>query len=481
MKKKILYILCLCLFFADLYYSFSQHYREPIDGDVPESVLPYDGVKKVFADPFGVKTIQTGEEHMGVNRFFSHYFLYKWFRSVPFAYQKITYPLKSVYLTSATAKIIIQFTLILLIATLVCGGFYYKKLEFVFSCVFASALCQTCGATRSMGLIDPSITYTFFYALPLIFLCLYMLPFIYKEYFHKNLIKNNLIQILYSVFFLFLVAFGGAINSSVALVLIITILIKYFYDYFSQSNDDKTLKSALRNIPKHYYAFLLPLGVFALYSVFLGSYNPAWKDLLTLKERYMLLPKGFLNMFVCGKGGFGILFLCCVINVIILKFRYKTQSKNIIQLFYWICLFSLIYIILLPFGGYRPYRPLIIRYDTIITTSFLLIFYLIFSSLFIYKRLKEERKSVAYSCFIAIIITFFTLIDTPNFDRNKNEKALVKYIQQSNEDEILLPFPATVFSWDVPDSPDYCKAASQLMQLWNITDKEKVFYYKPEE
>ena len=73
---------------GDLAYSFYQHSQYPMEGDMEESVLPRDYLIPLYQDPFGVKMLANGEPHAAPNRFFSHYLLYKTYRTVPFALQK---------------------------------------------------------------------------------------------------------------------------------------------------------------------------------------------------------------------------------------------------------------------------------------------------------------------------------------------------------------------------------------------------------
>lgn len=118
-----------------------------------------------------------------------------------------------------------------------------------------------------------------------------------------------------------------------------------------------------------------------------------WSDGITLGERYAMLPKGFMNMFVSGNGGFGLLFVLTTANYPIIRHISDIEGKPMLSLFHWILLFSAIYIILLPFGGYRPYRPLIIRYDSALPVSCLFIFYYVHSSVFLLK--KTQCRSLA--------------------------------------------------------------------------------------
>ena len=486
---RILYVLCICFFLTDICYSFVQHYNEPLDGDMGESVLPLDYIKPLYQDPTGIKMLLSGEPHAAPNRFFSHYAMYATYRTLPFFLQHFADPIHSLYYTNAICKTVMQLLLVLLLSCIVCGGFQFAKTKYVLSCLFFSALMQTCGFTRSMGLIDPSITYSFFYALPLIFLLFYLLPFILREFFNKEMFRNKTTGIVYGFVFLVLACFSGAINSAMALVVILTLLIRYFYNAFRY--DSPSVVKALHNMPSHYYRFLLPLGLLSLYSLFIGSYNTMWVASLSIAERYALLPQGILQMFIADEGdvsilfvkGFGILFALCLINCLMASFFSDGKGKQLRSMFIYFLCFSAIYIALLPFGGYRPYRPYIIRYDSVLPVSCLFILYHVYSSLAILEH-KPNRVYVrnVFAVWTMAWLTLFFRMDTPCTYRNDMEMAAIREIQSSPSDTIQLKtHPTSIISWDIPGTEAQSETAAKLLKLWNVTEDEKRFYFPKEE
>ncbi len=159
-----------------------------------------------------------------------------------------------------------------------------------------------------------------------------------------------------------------------------------------------------------------------------------WSDGITLGERYAMLPKGFMNMFVSGNGGFGLLFVLTIANCLIIRHISDIEGKPMLSLFHWILLFSAIYIILLPFGGYRPYRPLIIRYDSALPVSCLFIFYYVPSSVFLLKKsFKRAKIGLPYHIWTFSVIIFFFLYDTPRTYRNDMEIAAMEEIAMSEK------------------------------------------------
>jgi len=477
--KRLLYIFCILAILGDTLYSYVQHYNEPLDGDMGESVLPLDYMQPLYHDPFGVKMLIGGEPHAAPNRYFSHRLMYVTYRTLPFALQKFTDPIHSLYHSNAICKTLMQLSFVLLLSAILCGGFRFRKLEFSATCLFFCAMMQTCGFSHSIGLITQSITYSFFYTLPLIFLILYLLPFIFKEFYGKTLIRNRIVETLYCLLFLLLSCFSGAINPAIALVAVLTLLIRYFHDYRAANG---SLTHALRKMPRHYLRFLLPLGLLSLYALFLGTFNTMWGDGLPLSERYTLLPKGFLNMFVSGNGGFGLLFALTTINCLLIRFQTKGDGKLMISLFHWILVFSTIYIILLPLGGYRPYRPYIIRFDTALPVSCLFIFYYVYSSVYLLKQ-SFQSPGIRMACGIWTLtaVVFFFLYDTPRPYRNDPEMAAMREIQASPLDTVpLTGRPTGIVSWRAPSTPEESETAGRLLHFWKVTGREKRFYFPQE-
>lgn len=478
--KRIVLIIAALLILGDLAYSFYQHYQYPLDGDMQETILPLDFMQPLYHDPFGIQMIIHHEPHAAPNRFFSHYLMYKTYRTIPFALQKMVDPVRSIYLTNAFSKILMQIALLLLLCALVCGGFRFKEPKFWIAMLLFTPLFQTNGATRSIGLIDPSITYSFFYALPLIFLVCCLLPFIYQEFFNKTFISNPVIRFFYYVIFLLLTCFSGAINTAITLVLIFTFLLRYSVNYFHDRTNDRSLFSFIKSIPKHYWLYLLPLGLLSLYSLWLGTFNTMWDTVeLSLLERYKLLPKGFLMMFT--NTGFVVFFILSVFNFVIISHFHSKNGKNVIQMFVWINVFALIYILLLPFGGYRPYRPYIIRYDVMIAVSFLYILFLVYSTLFLIENISQVKRRMVYLFGCLFFMLFFSMMDKPLKWDNDQEIAAIRQIQEATETPVVFTYPVTVVSWVPAYSVEESENASKLLYIWKITDTPKSFYCLKEE
>jgi len=107
---------------------------------------------------------------------------------------------------------------------------------------------------------------------------------------------------------------------------------------------------------------------------------------MPLWDLYLRLPIGIYYLLT-QKLGFPILLLILAINSLIIRYKINTpEGKTILKLFKWIGLFALIYILFLPFGGYRDYRPNILRYDTILPITISLVFIFAKTTIFILRH-----------------------------------------------------------------------------------------------
>jgi hypothetical protein len=237
-----------------------------------------------------------------------------------------------------------------------------------------------------------------------------------------------------------------------------------------------------KSIPKHYWLYLLPLGLLSLYALWLGTFNTMWSgEIPTLAERYRLLPKGFFEMF--KENAFKVLFALSILNFVIIRLKFPQKGHAAIQIFLWMNVFALLYMALLPLGGYRSYRPFIIRYDVIIAVNFLYIFFLVYSTLFLMKNLSEQKIRTPYLIGCLIFMVYFTAIDKPLPWGWGNEKeiAAIREIQAATETPVVLSEPASVVSWMPAYSVEESRNASEMLYIWHITDTPKPFYCQKEE
>jgi hypothetical protein len=476
--KKIFASLLIVLLLADIGYSFLQHYHSPFDGDMAAGIVPSDDVKQILDSPLGLKIFKENITYPNPNRFFCHWSFYTYFNKAPLLLQNFTSPINSAYLSSAIAKIAIQVIITFLISLFIANSIY--RLDFILAAILITPLFQTNGYRSYMGIIDQSVTYTFFYALPIILLLIYFAPLILK---HSDGIELKRFKYLkYMWIPLALVSsLSGPLNPGISLVVgLILFVSKISLNVNKSDITDRfsKFKFAIQNIPKDYFFYLIPLCTFSLYSLYLGRYNSI--DLTTkmpLTALYAKLPDGIYYLFT-SKLGFPILFLTLTINSLIIQYRLKSpEGKKILNTFKWIGIFASIYIFLLPLGGYRDYRPNTLRYDTIMPITLSLMYIFGRTTLFILHNLSNRQK-YWYVPLIIVVLFVFTNSDHPEFDKNNCEKNAILQLVHSKEPIVKIDDSCTVLSWDIIENPQESQIQSKLLKLWRIIDDDKLYFQK---
>jgi len=477
-KKRIIYLFLFLLLIADISYSFVQHLSMPLDGDMAGGLVPLKDGQKIFNDPLGFSTLTKGFAFPNPNRFFAHRIFYDYFKNVPILLQSITNPIESIYLSSAIAKTAIQILLILLITCYITASRNIFSGKFILVAALITPLFQTNGYQTYMGIIDPSITYTFFYALPFAFLMIFYLPFFNTSYYKFKFRKNKFLLFLLFIFCIVL-SFNGPILTGIILIVSLLYLTREWINNFTKNQNLKVKQRILvtfHNIPKTHLFFFILISILSLYSLYLGSNDPSFpKEIIPLTERYVRVISG-LYYLLTQKIGLPLLLLTIVLNIILLKKYFKTpESTKFLNFVNWIGVFAILYIILLPLGGYRNYRPNILRYDTIIPITIALIFIYGKSSSYLIQHLNANVKKF-YIIFIIIISAIYTFADQADFNKNKCEKDSLITIAHSKDKIVVLKNNCNVISWRKITDPKESELNGELLKLWRVTKDKKLYY-----
>lgn len=480
MNRKILLFGLLLFLVADLGYSFLQHYNQPFDGDMAGGIVPAQDVKAVLSDPFGINVLKEDIKTSNPNRFFCHWPFYAYFNHVPFLFHSFLSPISSAYFACAVSKTLMQAIIILLLALAISGKTNLFKFEFIAAAVLVTPLFQTNGYRAYMGIIDPATTYAFFYALPTIFLMLYFAPLFLKHFYNKELRWFTYVKVLWIPLAL-VSSLSGALNPGISLVVSLLLVINIMIFHLKRAQDTRffgKIAYAFKAIPRDYYFYLTPISVFSLYSLFLGQHNAVDTAYpMSTWELYTRLPAGIYYAFT-QKLGFPMIFLILAINTIIINCKFKNEEgRKIIRSFKWIGLFALVYIILLPLGGYRSYRPNVLRYDTLIPVTLCLMFIFAKTVLFIIKNMAAKQR-MFYVPIIMLVLAAFTLSDEPGFGLTTCEREAIKQIAQSPEPIVKVTYRCYVASWRVLEHPEDSRIQVQLFKRWGIVNEDKLFYQR---
>lgn len=467
-------VLSILLLLADWTYSFLQYYATPLDGDMSKGIVLTEGVSTLFKDPFGISVLINNATYPNPNRFFAHQFFYEYFNHVPLWLQYFVSPIDSVYLSIALAKISIHITLLILLAFYLTGKFKIFNIKFLIAVMLLSPLFQTNGYKTYMAIIDPSTTYTFFYALPITLLLLFYLPFYLDAFYKTDLIKKLQIKVLL-VFLAIYIPFSGVLNTGIVLIITTLFVINSYFRTDKQKSIKNRLIQAFSSIPTPNIFLFTLISALSIYSIFIGLNNSIFINENTpIITRYSRIPMG-LFYILTGKIGFFILLLMIGTNIFLIRYSSSAEDKNTIRFLGWMAIFFLFYILLLPLGGYKSYRPYIIRYDTFMPVTIGLLFIYAKTTGMLLGYLNGKRRNI----YIAVVILFsfvFINADKPEFDKNQCERKALKTIASSNKKVVLIPNDCTVMSWRKIIHPEDSKINGQLLKKWNITKDVKQYF-----
>ncbi|MCC7025551.1 MAG: hypothetical protein IT265_01255 [Saprospiraceae bacterium] len=475
---KGLHISLLILFIIDIVFSFYQYYYIPLDGDLSAIIAPSPQFQKMMHDPFGMHALINHEMYMGSNRFFAHWTMKLYFESIPILFQHFTDPITSIYLSCAFAKIITHLLLVIL-------AWYYclekpiiKSLHFILFTLIISSFFQTYGFHNTMAIIDTSITYHFFYAWPMCLLMVFYLPFIIRFYHNKHF-QFSPIQQIFSYLLALIMAFNGPLLP--AIVTIISFIIAMSIICACLKNHEKNtffnyFKLQISLIPKSLIFLYFFTIITSIYSLYIGTFNVEnLNTKVSILERYQKLPFGLFKILSENLGwSLFIVFTCT--NIYLARKINALSTYKMNRTIKYIGLFILLYIALLPLGGYREYRPFILRYDTLIPVTLII---LMLNGTLIINNLHHinQRYKKYYIGFLVFIVAALNISDSKIPKNNLCEKNALLNISNSNNDTLRLTNDCTVMSWNKIKKSEALHLNSIFLKNVNVIQKDVIFYH----
>lgn len=470
-KEKLLIFLLITFLLCDLSYSFMEYYYTPIDGDLTAGTVPIKNVQQVLDDPFGFKMLASGEKHINPNRYFSHLAQKEYMDNIPILLQTFVSPITSVYLACALLKLFVHAVFLLIVSWMISGGNKPGLKNLLLAAALLVPLIQANGYWGHMGINDKATTYVFFFALPLILLLAFLVP-VYQLVYQEKSLRFGFFNLLASVAFAIVLPLSGPLIPGVVLIICLLILIYY------------TLKSSIRNvlkeIPRQLIFILLPIALVSVYALILGRFDSNYAGTeIPVLTRYLRLPLGIYYQ-ITQSLGVPLLLLMIIANVILIRKYLKTaQGIKITNSLKWIGLFALIYLLLLPLGGYRPYRPNILRYDTFIPITIALLYFYGKSTLFIVNNLGHKRRNY-YGLFLLVIFGIYMNADRMETEEYQSERQCLEILAKSPNDITKLPATFNVMSWEPLPTPERTEGNAIMLMRWNITDRKKLYYQSNE-
>ncbi|MBT9392170.1 hypothetical protein KLP40_03260 [Hymenobacter sp. NST-14] len=459
-----------------------EHLNAMHDGDVVAHIVRRTVTPYVLDDPFGLSALLDGLHYNGPNRFFAHGALFAYMRNMPLFLQHFVDPVYSTYMASAVAKTLMQGGLIILLAYYISRTSRLNAPTFLLAALLVTPFFQTAGYMFQMAVIDYSITYCFFYALPQVLLLFYYLPLHRALFVRPDTALGWGWQVALPVLAVVLALSGPLIPAEG--VLISAALLLYTAATQRQQMRAGGQLGTLVRLPAQLLrgplrGVILQLSFFiicCLYSLYIGTFNSENNHDFTVWEMYEKLWNGIPLEFT-SQIGFPVLLAAVLVNLLLLKASAPTPaSARLLRIAQWFFLLGIIYIVLLPLGGYRNYRPNIVRRDTLIPIT-LALMYLYGSSTVYLLRHGPPRFNRLYIPALVAIVALYSFADVSDLRQDNCERDALRTIARSKEAVVHLESDCPVLNWGPITDPNVSGDAARAMYLWRITQEEKPFYH----
>ncbi|UOR03832.1 hypothetical protein MUN82_12835 [Hymenobacter aerilatus] len=462
--------------------TFWQNYQLPLDGDIVPIVLPVDRCVPVLHDPFGWAVITKNEVYTAPNRFFAHATMGLYWKKVPHFLQTFTNPINSLYISNALFNTVTQTAILFLLASYVQLGVGRGRYRWGiwFAAAILMPLFQMVGYYLQIAIINHANTYTFFYAFPIMLLLVLFWPF-YKAAYQQQPFRVQPWQALLLVLLMVVIAFNGPIAVAATAVLLLGIGVYWLqYQWHLKLNAEASRTLAAGWLSGQAIGLLLVLCLLCLYSLYIGR-NEAEATVHTqhtLWELYQLLPLG-LYVQTSGQLGLPLLVGLIVLNYQLVRWVVPASfdRTRVLYIIRGIGFFAIIFIILIPFGGYRNYRPYLIRNDSILPVTIGLFFAYGVSSYYLIIQLRSHIRR-GYLVLIALVSVFYLYSDAV-FQmpvNNDCERWALEQISQSADSIPHIYVSCNVLSWEPTTNPNNSKLIAEMLHYWGVTNTKKMYY-----
>ncbi len=468
-KKDGLRIILVFLLLADTAYTFRQHQMEPLDGDMPSIVRPAPHYEPVLSAPFGWAAATGEATYASPNRFFVHWAMYHYFRWAPATLNRFVDKVDSITLSSAIAKSGAHLFLLLLLAGFASRGKGWPS--FLLAAVLMAPLFQSAGYYNPvMGIIEPSPTYTFFYAWPSVLL-LSWLALVWRAYDRGGAAPSLETLSLYAL--TLILPFTGPLIPGVIAVGLLTSA-GYGFRQIARHNHETSVVSMRTKLPLHHWIAIALIGVLGAYSLYLGTLSTEQQDSFGLWDRYQKLPGGLWKMLT-NKPGLSILILGILLQFGLLRWlQVEARRPWAKQEVRFLLVVILLYLLLIPLGGYRDYRPDVVRRDTLQPVLLILFYLWGRSSLLLFE---SARVKAAHILPALGLLLLFTIADLTEVGPPSCQERTLRAMSKSEEDTIAISPDCRILTWPAIPGQD-TRLSGELLVMWGILEEGQRFKYE---
>ncbi|GAB3861129.1 hypothetical protein GCM10028822_40130 [Hymenobacter terrigena] len=472
--------LLIAFIVLDIALTYWQNYQLQLDGDLVNIVLPSPGYSKVLHDPFGWSVFTRNEIYAGTNRFFAHGTMYLYWRQLPRLLQHFMSAIDSLYVSSAIFNTAVQTLLVFVLAAYVRQGTGAPRGSWGYwlAAALLVPLFQTEGFYGQMGITNQAITYTFFYAFPILLLLLLFWPFFQAAQRQQPLRlpwwRAGLLVLLMVV-----ISFNGPIATAAIAVLLLGIGLYWAWlQWHTVPTSAAPRTLAVGWLSGQAMWLLAILAILSIYSLYIGRNNIENSHTYTLSELYKLLPTGVYKE-LWMQWALPMLLLLLVINGQLIRWLIPPapDRNRVLLSLRAVGLFSVLFILLLPFGGYRSYRPYLIRGDSILPVLIGLIYAYGLTTYFLLFHL----RGLVWRGYVATTVVFlgiFTYTDAVFQMPRTNDCERWAFAQMADSPEPVVHIYAScnLLSWGMMSDYNASDQNADMLYYWGVTNSKKLYY-----
>jgi len=455
----------------DLAFTFWQHYRLPLDGDLVAIVLPAPWYSQVLHAPFGWAVLTKHEAYSATNRFFAHATMSLYWKVVPGLLQRVVAPITSLYVASALFATATQAALTLVLASYVsrAGGERASGPGFWLVAALLRPFFQT--STRlyeQIGVTDHAITYTFFYAWPLLLVLVLFWPF-FRAACQQQPLRLPAWRALLLGALMVVVAFNGPLAGAVVAIVLVSVGGRWLWGWWQPSQRARWLSGQAQGL-------LAVLGLLTLYSLYLGRYNSENVHTHSLGELYRLLPEGLARLLIIH-AGLPLLLGALLLSLWLVRRTAAPGQGQVLRWLGWSAAAAALYLLLLPLGGYRSYRPYLLRYDTFLPVTLALLLAYGVAVRYLLRHLAGGRRG-AYLAVVLLFGAYLTGVDfgvDPTYNHDCERQALAT-LAQAPEPVVQLPASCSVLAWGPLATAPESERTAAMLYYWGITPSPKLYF-----
>lgn len=456
------------LVLAALALAFMQYQGLAFDGDLAPISQPSAHYTQVLSDPFGIDAITNENVYAGAGRFFSHWWLKTYFDALVPSLQNIVSPVDSLYMSASLFRLLAHLLFALIVAKIILDKGNFK--QYLLTLLFVLPFIQIGAFRAQMGIVDISVTYTAFYAWPLVVQLWWWSPFL-RAWVHGRRPQLGPLQIATRVILALPLCLSGGLVSPTNLILCGSLVLNYLLHH---RYPFKKVHISYREL-----GLLALIFICSVYAFWVSRYNsenfPLYK-IPSLTERYALLGQGLLKQLSTSLALPLLLSAIAFHRLLAKNWLPRSRFITIKKAYRFAAIFSLTYLLLLPFGGYRDYRTHIIRADTQIpiTVAAILLATVLAYQLWTCAPSKYRRYyRVGWVAFLLLFVNADWRISSSS----ECEYQALHTLTLSDEAITVFSKDCPVLGWNTFHSPEESESAAIVLNRWGLTDSLRLFVH----